>query len=803
MTDTSTREPFGALLEVCDALERTVDDLADWVEYKAHRARAQAEGWGDFVQSLVEQEVAPPEVPAAFQRAFWNRRLEAAFEEDPDLADTGSAYRRWIEEFRTLDRKLVGTAADRLIAARNGSRRAHIALPGGQVALLKKEAAKKRRHRPVRVLLSQIAELVSDLKPCLMMSPLTVSHFLPPTQQFDLVVFDEASQVPPQDAINCIYRGSQLIVAGDSRQLPPTPFFQVAEAEETWTEDAEETSESMESILDACEALLPRHPLQWHYRSRHEDLISFSNDHVYDRMLRTFPAADAASRNKGVHFMHVGEGLYERGASKGFNRPEARRVAERVIHHLRAGRTSVGVITFNVSQADVVAQELDRLRVLHPELEEHFNADRLEGVFVKHLESVQGDERDVIVFSIGYGRDRDGKFLMNFGPLNKEGGFRRLNVAVTRARELVEVVASVRSSDFTLSESASRGARLLRDYIHYAEMGGAGGRFEAVAEAEFDSQLEAAVGEAVRELGLTPLPRVGVGSFRIDIGVRDDDAAGGFLLGIETDGESYRQTPTARDRDRLREEVLTNLRWRIHRIWSFDWVRNREAEVARLIAALEAARAEPDVEEAIDEEEQLPEREREERVVEDVRDALEAGRLPWVAPYQRLELPGQAGFYEFHESVNREKQRDLLIQLLQVEAPIHVEYAISRLAQAWGLRRAGHRIQTAGRSAVNMAVRRGAAELRGPFLWLPGQQLEVVREPDWDDGRTFRDISHIPPEEIDLAFAKLMEASGGEGGAHLIPEVARVLGFDRVGPIIRSVLSERLLRGGFDGGPSR
>jgi Protein of unknown function (DUF4011)/REase_MTES_1575/AAA domain/Protein of unknown function (DUF3320) len=806
MTNRSTHEPLGELLEFCDSLERTVDDVADWVEYKAHRARAQAAGWGDFVQSLAERGIESTEVPSAFQRAFWNRRLEAAFEEDPDLADTGSAYRRWIDEFRELDRKLVSTAADRLIAARNSARRAHIALPGGQVALLKKEAAKKRRHRPVRVLLSQIADLVSDLKPCLMMSPLTVSHFLPATQQFDLVVFDEASQVPPQDAINCIYRGSQLIVAGDSRQLPPTPFFQVAEAEEAWSEDAEDTSENMESILDACEALLPRHPLQWHYRSRHEDLISFSNNHVYDGMLRTFPAADGASRTKGVHFIHVDDGLYERGASRGFNRPEARRVAERVIHHLRAGRTSVGVITFNVSQADVVAQELDRLRVVHPELEQHFKGDRLEGVFVKHLESVQGDERDVILFSIGYGRDRDGKFLMNFGPLNKDGGFRRLNVAVTRARELVEVVSSVRSSDFTLSETSSRGARLLRDYIHYAEVDGAPGRSDADAESEFDSQLEAAVGETVRDLGLTPVPRVGVGSFRIDIGVRDGDGiegGGGFLLGIETDGESYRQTPTARDRDRLRDEVLANLRWRMHRIWSLDWVRNREAEVARLRAAVEAARAELEVEEPIEEEEQLPEREREERVVEEVRDALEAGRLPWVVPYQRLELPRHAGFYEFHESVNRDKQRDLLIQLLQVEAPIHIDYAISRLAQAWGLRRAGHRIQTAGRSAVNMAVRRGAAELRGPFLWLPGQQLEVVREPDWDDGRTFRDISHIPPEEIDLAFAKLIEASGGERGSHLIPEVARVLGFDRVGPIIRSVLSERFLRGGFDGGPSR
>jgi polyhydroxyalkanoate synthesis regulator phasin len=792
----SAQTSFDALRERCDSLRRDVDQLHDWIEYKEHCRRAAERGWDRFVAALAEHNVEPAEVVAAFQRAFWNRRLEAAFEDDPDLADRGSSYARWIEEFRQLDRRLIRTAADRLIAARNSARRAHIALPGGQMALLRKEAAKRRRHMPVRVLLARISELVSDLKPCLMMSPLTVSHFLSPSSQFDLVVFDEASQVPPQDAINCIYRGKQLIVAGDTRQLPPTPFFQVAEAEESWSEEAGDQSEDMESILDSCEALLERHPLQWHYRSRHEDLIDFSNEHVYDRLLRTFPSADPASPQKGVRFVHVADGLYERGRAA-VNRPEARAVAERVLAHLERGKSSVGVIAFSVSQANAIGEELDRIRVLHPQFEEHFSADRLEGVFVKHLESVQGDERDVILFSVGYGRDREGKFSMNFGPLNKEGGIRRLNVAITRARELVEVVSSVRSSDFTLSESASRGARMLRDYIRYAEAGGNEHLVQETEEPDYDSSLEAAVAQAVAELGLAPIPRVGVGSFRIDIGIRDERQPEHFLLGIETDGESYRSTPTARDRDRLREEVLTNLGWRIHRIWSLDWVRDRQGELGRLAQALEQARTAAAVESPPEREDEPPPREREERIVEDVRGALEAGHLPWVVPYQRLELPRQSGIYEFHESVNRDKQRDLVVQLLEAEAPIHVDYAISRLAQAWGLKRAGHRVQQAGRTAVNMAVRSGKAEQRGDFLWRPGQELEVVREPDWDDHRTFRDISFIPPEEIDLTFAKLIEASGGEIGDHLIPEVARVLGFDRVGQNIRSILSSRLLRGNF------
>ncbi len=557
---------FAEIRQLGEQLADRVDELRDWTEWRAWRQRAGRHGWGDFVEGLVNAGVAAPEVLAAFGRSYWNRRLETLFAEEPELAEDlrGGAFQRWVDEFRDLDRKLVRTGADRLIARRERDRTSHVSTPGSEIDLLRREARKKRRHLPVRILLSRIPTLLSDLKPCLMMSPLTVSHFLSPQHTFDLVVFDEASQVPPQDAVNCIYRGTQLVVAGDSKQLPPTPFFQIAELDELAPEEEDDsTQEDMESILDSCEALLPSHGLRWHYRSRSEPLIAFSNRHIYDGSLVTFPSIQQSPERMGVGFVHVADGVYDRGRSAS-NRREAQVAASRVMHHLTDGtQRSVGVIAFNSAQANAIAEELDLLKVRHPDLERHFRGDRLDGVFVKHLEAVQGDERDVIVFSVGYGFDASGKFTTNFGPLNKEGGQRRLNVAVTRARERLELVSSVRSHDFQLSDSASAGARMLRDYVAYAEARGeveveGDEPAEAVA-VEFPSALEEEVAEAIAELGYVVVPSVGVGRFRIDLGVR---AAGGdhrYLLGIECDGQGYARTATARDRERLRHEVLDGL----------------------------------------------------------------------------------------------------------------------------------------------------------------------------------------------------------------------------------------------------
>ncbi len=802
----------GTFVEVRQLVERLaerVDELRDWTEWRAWRQRAERHGWGNFVDALVDAGVAAAKVMAAFGRSYWNRRLETLFAEEPELAEDlrGGAFQRWVDEFRHLDRKLVRTGADRLIARRERDRTSHVSTPGSEIDLLRREARKKRRHLPVRVLLSRIPTLLSDLKPCLMMSPLTVSHFLSPEHTFDLVVFDEASQVPPQDAVNCIYRGAQLVVAGDSKQLPPTPFFQIAELDELAPEEEDDsTQEDMESILDSCEALLPSHGLRWHYRSRSEPLIAFSNRQIYDGSLVTFPSAEQSTERMGIGFVHVADGVYDRGRSAS-NRREAQVAASRVMHHLTDGtRRSVGVIAFNSAQANAIGEELDLLKVRHPELERHFRGDRLDGVFVKHLEAVQGDERDVIVFSVGYGPDASGKFTTNFGPLNKDGGQRRLNVAVTRARERLELVSSVRSHDFQLSDSASAGARMLRDYVAYAE---AHGEIESDEQAEevvvgFPSPLEEQVAEAIIELGYHVVPSVGVGSFRIDLGVRAPGGDHRYLLGIECDGQGYAQTATARDRERLRHEVLDGLGWGpIHRIWSLDWVRNRFGEIARVREALSIAEARqavsPDasVVEVRDErpspaDEVDQPRDRVERVVHELGTSTAAAALPWTELYERTTLGSAGSYYEFHESVNRRVQTDMLVDLLAVEAPVSIDYAIRRLAEAWGLQRAGHRVVSAGRQAVSQAVRREAAEIRSEFLWRPGQTLSRVRVPDPERLDRRREIEDIAPEELDLAIARLREASAGLDDEQLLSQVARVFGFDRTGGRIRTALEERL-----------
>jgi very-short-patch-repair endonuclease len=783
---------------LCEALASQVDSLYDWTDFRHFRGQAQAAGWGEFVDQLVSQEISADDIQPAFQKAFWNRRLEALFDDEPELEDDfrGGTHQRFIAEFRDLDQRLVQTGPDRLILRRNAEAPQHFAVGNSEAAVLRHEAGKQRRHLPVRTLLASIPQLLSDLKPCLMMSPLSVSHFLTADHRFDLVIFDEASQVPPQDAINCVYRGSQLIVAGDAKQLPPTSFFNIAEVENLSDEEAA-GEEDMESVLDSCQALLPEHWLRWHYRSRHEDLISFSNREIYNDELVTFPTPDHHAEHMGVSFLHVPDGVYERGHTQ-TNRREAQVVAQRVVDHLLDGSgRSVGVIAFNTAQASAVAEELDLLRLQNPSLEEHFSTDRLDGPFVKHLESVQGDERDIILFSVGYGRDHEGRFLMNFGPLGKAGGHRRLNVAVTRARECVEVISSVRSSDFTLTSNHSRGAQLLRDYISYAEQAGTSANLDELGDQDHFavSELELEISAEIEAMGFRVAHQVGAGQMRVDLAVIDPERPERFLLGIETDGPGYFRTPTTRDRERLREEVLRGLGWGIHRIWSLDFVRDRGSEIEKLKTAIhdarEATRHDPAT--AVAAEFSIPEvRDRVERPVIDIKDSNSFDRLPWVIPYHRTQLAHQPERDAFHEPWMRSRQTQFAARLLSDEAPAHIEYLVRRLAEAWGIARVGSRVDNAARQAISQAARAEGFERHGQFYWAASGALTHVRRPVIGDPATKRPIDFIADLEIDLAFTQLTEGTPGANDDELVLFTARLLGFERVSENVRSRLKRRL-----------
>jgi hypothetical protein len=560
-----------------------VGELADWVDWRYLPERFHHLGLGQFWDHLQQQEVALDKVVDLFMKSFWSAWIDAIFQHDPTL----SQYRRgdheqMLQEFRELDRKILQQNAARIAGILDPQQSQ--APQDSEIALLMKEAHKKTKHLALRQLFDAMPALLMRLKPCMLMSPLSVSQFLPAGKlTFDLVVFDEASQILPEDAVGAIYRGKQVVITGDNHQLPPTMFFQ-----QNADDGGEDEPEPLfESVLDAClGAGFPRKTLRWHYRSQHEHLIAFSNESFYDGRLVTFPSASDQSETLGVQFQLVKDGVYDRG-NKRDNLREAQAVAQRVLEHFRqCPEKTLGVIAFSYAQMNAIEDELDRQLREHPDLEKYFKDDRLEGFFVKNLETVQGDERDVILLSVGYGRDAQGKIELNFGPLNREGGERRLNVAVTRARQRLVIVSSIRASDIKLGNSQAKGLAHLQRFLDFAERGISAIEPDADTPPTGVTGLHDDVLRELKNLGYDAAAYVGCGIVRLDIGVRDPKQAGRFILGIEFDGPMYAQAATVRDRERLRGEVLARLGWKLHRIAAADWLYRKQEEIARLKHAL-------------------------------------------------------------------------------------------------------------------------------------------------------------------------------------------------------------------------
>ena len=501
---------------------------------------------------------------------------------------SATSHESLINDFRKLDAEVAKTTSDYIVAKTASL----IPEPGAHdtppaYGVLSTELAKKTKHKPVRQLVEEMGDALLNLTPCMMMSPLSVAQFLPASfTGFDLVVFDEASQITVWDAVGAIARGKNSIIVGDPKQMPPTNFFNRT--------SGDDDEEDLESILDqALAARLPHHRLTGHYRSRHESLIAFSNSHYYENSLVTFPSAE--TKNTAVTF-HKVDGLYAKG--KGRNNPvEARAVADEIVRRLqdnKLSKFSIGVVTLNTEQKVTVEDELDDRRRKYPELERFFQGDEgYDPIFVKNLESVQGDERDVIILSVGYGpTEPEAKSIsMNFGPLNKEGGHRRLNVAVTRATTEVLVFASFDAGMIDLTRTQATAVKHLKAYMEFAELGpNALARETEAAHGvdQFDSDFEQGVAFALRELGWTVQTQIGVGKFRIDLGIVHPDSPGVYLAGVECDGATYHGSPAARDRDRVRQIILENLGWSIVRLWSTDYFINSDRAIERINTQLNA-----------------------------------------------------------------------------------------------------------------------------------------------------------------------------------------------------------------------
>ncbi|CAB5721919.1 putative DNA helicase [Delftia tsuruhatensis] len=565
--------------------------LHAWCAWRNARAAAHEQGLGALADAIESGHLDPARAPQAFEANYARWWLALAVDEDEVLKRFVPAeHERRIADFRALDDEFTAVTRQwiraRLCA---GLPSADSIERNSEWGILRREITKKRQHLPLRQLLEQIPSAVLRLTPCLLMSPLSIAQYLSAeTSNFDIVIFDEASQIPVWDAIGAMARARQVVMVGDPRQLPPTNFFDRAGSAD---EDADFTESDMESILDEClGASLPTRHLSWHYRSRHESLIAFSNHRYYGGGLVTFPSP--VTDDRAVSF-HAVDGRYEKGGAR-INQPEARALVADLVQRLRSpgfreAGTTVGVVTFNSEQQSLIEDLLDEERRRDPALEAFFSDAQLEPVFVKNLESVQGDERDIMYFSITYGPDISGAVSMNFGPLNRDGGERRLNVAVTRARQELRIFSSLRGEQMDLSRTQAAGVRDLKHFLEFAERGP-----RALAEShrgsqgDFESPFEAGVARALERKGWRVHTQIGASSFRVDLGVVHPDFAGRYLAGVECDGATYHRSATARDRDKLREQVLRGLGWQILRIWSTDWWINPGGTLERIHMALTA-----------------------------------------------------------------------------------------------------------------------------------------------------------------------------------------------------------------------
>lgn len=450
-----------------------------------------------------------------------------------------------------------------------------------EMALINNEMAKQQQYVAVRDLTGRAGRALLELKPCWMMSPLAVAQYLTAGSfEFDLCIIDEASQMPPEDALGALVRCKQAIVVGDTNQLPPSNFFRKMLDDDDADEDETVLEESVLELAKG--AFRPGRRLRWHYRSRHSGLIQFSNRHVYDGDLVIFPSASEESADMGVSLVKV-DGRYKAGV----NADEARAMIEAAIAFTRTHPDrSLGIVTMNQKQRDLLQEEWDSAVARDPDASAYVekwatDRDGIEEFFIKNLENVQGDERDVIFIGTVYGPETPGGPVMQrFGPINGVAGKRRLNVLFSRAKKQIVTFSSMTAADVRAEENGNVGAYMLKRWLEYAVTG----QIEVGERThlEPDSDFEQFVIDQLRAMGCEPEPQVGASGYRIDIGVRHPSWPHGYILAVECDGASYHSSRSARDRDRLRQEVLEGLGWRFHRIWSTDWFNDPKREAERL-----------------------------------------------------------------------------------------------------------------------------------------------------------------------------------------------------------------------------
>lgn len=772
---------FGTIEESLEGWESSGHRLDEWSKFDQARETVRESAAGPILTLLGEDVLEPDDLVPCFEGNLADTLLSEAFQQRDALAQFDrNVQQERISNFEELDqqtfdinrKRVLSTLASRTPDMMRGASKS------SQAGMLLHEFGKQRMHKPIRILMREAGELIQQLKPCFMMSPLSVAKYLDPeTMDFDVVIFDEASQVRPEDALGTIMRGDQVVLFGDTKQLPPTSFFDQVVDQRAGDDQWAFNVQDVESILDLGRSAFPSKRLKWHYRSRHESLIAVSNQEFYDNDLLIYPSPVQNAEDLGLRFHHLPETVYDRGGSS-VNREEARAVAQAAVEHYReTPEKSLGVGTFSQAQQEAVREEVERLRKENPEVDEYFTRDADEHFFVKNLERIQGDERDVIYISVGYGYDSNGSFNHNFGPLNNTGGWRRLNVLITRARERCEVFSNFTADAIDASATDARGVKSLKVFLDYAE----NRNLESLTEVggDPDSPFERGVIDFLQEQGIEVHPQVGAAGFRIDLAIPDPENPGRYVLGIECDGASYHSSPVARARDRQREAILEDRGWEIYRVWSTDWYRNREQTQQRLLQAVERAidegaldPSEPSSEESSPLEETIGDGGG--VSIEDIQEDATGVSLEDLAePYTKARGVPLVPLSNY----NVRRSVAAIEKIVKAEGPIHREVLEKRVIENSDVERRGKKVKLTLDKAIKKATRRDKVTQRGEFFYPPSLSNLSIRTRDDD----VDDIEWVAEEEIQAAIEEILEYQYATAREDLISQTARVLGFERTG----------------------
>ncbi|HEY3371694.1 MAG TPA: DUF3320 domain-containing protein [Prolixibacteraceae bacterium] len=774
-----------------------LDSLRDWTSWNLAVETALKFGLEPVVSIYKSGKLKNGEVVNSFKKALYRQCSERIISHDPQLSSfNGKLFENKIRKFKEKSMYFEELTKAELYSKLASSIPSFTkeASQSSEIGILQRAIRSKGRGMSVRKLFDLIPNLLPRMCPCMLMSPISVAQYFDVDHsKFDLVVFDEASQMPTCEAIGAIARGKNVIVVGDPKQMPPTSFFSTNNFDE---ENAEK--EDLESILDDCLALsIPSKHLLWHYRSKHESLIAFSNSNYYDNKLMTFPSPDDIATK--VNNIYV-PGFYDRGKTRQ-NKFEAAAIVVEVLKRLAdpiLSKRSIGIVTFSSAQQNLIEDLLTEALKLHPELEA-VSIESNEPIFIKNLENVQGDERDIILFSMGYGPDKDGRISLNFGPLNRDGGWRRLNVAVSRARYEMKVYSTLRSDQIDITRTASEGVAGIKAFLEYSEKGKMALTQKNYIRKSKPNSFEKLVADEIQKSGYIVHTDIGCSGYRIDIGVVNPKNPSEYILGILTDGENYKSAKTAKDREVVRMEVLRLLGWNIYKLWSPDWWDNPNKVLQDIKMSLDGAQKPikkilGGVESVIQAENGIQEKR------EQFASIKLQGITQHVIEHRQKDQEYKVCFLpvtsltisdEFFESRKMQKILNQICQVIQIEAPISHTLLSKRILMAWGITRLGVRLNDYLESLYTQLSLRYNHQNGTFFYWKQEQNPELYKSFRVPMNETQkRNSEDLPREEIAAGLLEILTNQISLPEDDLIKETARLFGYARIGANVEQAMKQ-------------